>query len=99
MLIATERVQKKAPFCEGAALESEEATSQVWRHQLDKALGISTASVRLNLLLFTKGTRWVFGGVEDIGVGFEQRSVPGSKLRKENRARTVAIGLAIFRPG
>ncbi len=40
-------------------------------------------------LLFAKGTRWVCGGVEEIGVGFQQRSVTGSKARKEDRIRTI----------
>ncbi len=34
-------------------------------------------------LLFTKGMQWVCGGIEEIGVGFQQRSVSGSKVRKE----------------
>ncbi len=49
--------------------------------------------------LFTKGTQWVCGGVEVIDVGCQQWSVTGSKVRMEDRVRTVANGHAIFRPG
>ncbi len=49
--------------------------------------------------LFTKRTQWASYGVEGIGVGFQQWSVTGSKARKEDHVRTVAIGHAIFRPG
>ncbi len=49
-------------------------------------------------LLFTKGTQWVCGGVDEISVGFHQRSLAGSKARKEDCVRTVANGYTIFRP-
>ncbi len=39
--------------------------------------------------LFTMGTQWVCGGVEEIGVDFQQRSVAGSKARKEDRVRSL----------
>ncbi len=48
-------------------------------------------------LLFAKGTQWVCGGVEVIGVGFQQMSMTGSKARKEDRIRTIANSLAIFK--
>ncbi len=41
----------------------------------------------------------VCGGVEEIGVCFQQRSVVGSKERKEDRVPSVANGHAIFGPG
>ncbi len=44
-------------------------------------------------LLFAKGTQWVCGGVEEIGV----RSVAGSMGRYEYRVRTVANGHAVFK--
>ncbi len=50
-------------------------------------------------LLFAKGTQWVCGRVKEIYVGFQQRSVAGSKARKEDRVLMVANGLPIFRPG
>ncbi len=50
-------------------------------------------------LLFAKGTQGACGGVEEIGVGFEQRSVTGSKTHKEDGVRSVANGHAIFSPG
>ncbi len=43
-------------------------------------------------LLFTKGTQRVCGGVEEIGVGFQQQNVASSNARKEDRVRTVANG-------
>ncbi len=49
-------------------------------------------------LPFTKGTQGVCEGVEEIGVGFQQRSVAGSKTRKQYRARLVVNGHAIFGP-
>ncbi len=49
-------------------------------------------------LLFVKGTQWVYGGVEEIGVRFQQRRVTGSKARKDDRIPTIANGFAIFRP-
>ncbi len=33
-------------------------------------------------LFFTKGTQWVCGGVEQIGVGFQQQIVAGWKALK-----------------
>ncbi len=36
-------------------------------------------------LLFAKGTQGVCGGVEEIGVGFQQRCVAGSQARQEDR--------------
>ncbi len=50
-------------------------------------------------LLFTKGTQGVCGGVEEIGVGFQQWSVAGSQARNEGRVRWVANGHAILGPG
>ncbi len=50
-------------------------------------------------LLSVKGTQWVYGGVEEIGVGFQQRSVTDSKERKEDRIRTIASNFATFRSG
>ncbi len=41
----------------------------------------------------------VCGGVEEIGVGFQQWSVAGSQARKEDRVRSVASGHAILGPG
>ncbi len=51
------------------------------------------------LLLFAKGTLGVCGGVEEIGVGFQQWSVAGSQASKEDRIRSVASGHAILGPG
>ncbi len=48
--------------------------------------------------LFTKRTQGACGGVEEIGVGFQQRIVAGSKARKEDRVRSVANDHVIFRP-
>ncbi len=50
-------------------------------------------------LLFTKGTHWVCGEAEQIGVSFQGQSVTGWKAPKEDRVRTVTIGHAIYRPG
>ncbi len=50
---------------------------------------------RLRLLL-AKGTQGVYGGVEEIGVGFHQWSVAGSQARKEDRVRSVIRGHAIL---
>ncbi len=47
---------------------------------------------------FAKGTRWVYRGVEEIGVLYLQRSVAGSNVRKEDRIRAIFNGFAIFRP-
>ncbi len=44
-----------------------------------------------------KGTQWVYGGVEEIGVSFQQMSVTGSKAGKEDRIRTIANEFAIFK--
>ncbi len=49
-------------------------------------------------LLFAKGTQEIFGGVEEIGVGFQQRSVAGSQAREEDRVRSVGSGHAIHGP-
>ncbi len=49
--------------------------------------------------LFAKGTQGVCGGVEEIGVGFQQWGVAGSQARKEDRVRSVASGHAILGPG
>ncbi len=38
-------------------------------------------------------------GAEEIGVGFQQRSVAGSQARKGDRVRSVVSGHAIFGPG
>ncbi len=46
-------------------------------------------------LLFAKGTQGVCGGVESIGVGFQQWSVAGSQARKEDRVRSAASGHAV----
>ncbi len=37
-------------------------------------------------------------GIEEIGVGFQWKSVTVSKARKEDSIHTVANGLAVFRP-
>ncbi len=58
----------------------------------------SQCSYRLRLL-FAKGTKGVCGGVEEIGVGFQQWCVAGSRARQEDRVRLVASGRAIFGPG
>ncbi len=50
-------------------------------------------------LLFAKGTQGVCGGVEEIGVGFQQWSMASSQARKEDRVHSVASGHAILRPG
>ncbi len=50
-------------------------------------------------LVFTKGTQGVCRGVEEIGAGFQQRSVAALKVRKEDRVRSVVGGRAIFGPG
>ncbi len=50
-------------------------------------------------LLFAKGTQGVGGGVEEIGVGFQQWCVAGLQARKEDHVRSVARGHAILRPG
>ncbi len=50
-------------------------------------------------LLFANWTQGVCGGVEEIGVRFQQRSVAGSKARKVDRVRLVANGHLIFRLG
>ncbi len=49
-------------------------------------------------LLFAKGAQGVCGGVEEIGVGFQQWSV-AKEARKEDRVRSVACGHAILGPG
>ncbi len=49
-------------------------------------------------LFFTKWTQWVCGGVEKIGVGFQQWSVTDSKARKEDSFCMVANGRAILCP-
>ncbi len=41
----------------------------------------------------------VCGGVEEIGVGFQQRRMTGSKVCKEDHTLSIAIDFAIFRPG
>ncbi len=41
----------------------------------------------------------VCGGVDDIGVGFQQWSVAGSQARKEDRVSSVVSGHAILGPG
>ncbi len=48
-------------------------------------------------LLFAKGTQWVCGGVEKMGVGFQQWSMTGLKVHKDDRIHTIAIGFAILR--
>ncbi len=53
---------------------------------------------RLRLLL-AKGTQGVCGGVEEIGVGFQQWCLAGSQARKEDRVRSVASGRGILGPG
>ncbi len=50
-------------------------------------------------LLFAKWTQGVCGGVEEIGIGFQQRNVAGSQARKEDRVRTVVSGHSIVGPG
>ncbi len=50
-------------------------------------------------LLVAKGTQGVCGGIEEIGVGFQQWSVAGPQVRKEDRVRSVASGHAILGPG
>ncbi len=45
-------------------------------------------------LIFAMGTQGVLGGVEEIGLGFQQWSVAGSQARKEDRVRSVAVGNA-----
>ncbi len=44
------------------------------------------------------GPQWICGGIEGIGVGFQQRSVVGLKARKEDRVCTTAKDFAIFKP-
>ncbi len=39
------------------------------------------------------------GGVEEIGVGFQQPSVAGLNACKKNRIRMIVNGFALFRPG
>ncbi len=47
-------------------------------------------------LLFAKWTQGVCGGVEEIGVGFQQWSVAGSQARKEDRVRSaVAVVICV----
>ncbi len=50
-------------------------------------------------LLLVKGTQGVCGETEEIGVGFQRRSVAGSKAREEDRVLSFAKGHAIFGPG
>ncbi len=50
-------------------------------------------------LLFAKGTHVVCGGVEEVGVSFQQWSVAGSQALKEDRVRSAASGHAILGPG
>ncbi len=45
----------------------------------------------------TKRAQWVCEGVEEIGVGFQQRSMTGPKAHKKDRVRTVEKGQATFR--
>ncbi len=45
------------------------------------------------------GTQWIYGGIEGIGVGFQQRSAAGSKMCKKGCIHTIANGFAISRPG
>ncbi len=49
-------------------------------------------------LLFAKGAQGVCGGVEEIGVGFQQWCVADSQARKEDRVRSVTSGRAILNP-
>ncbi len=50
-------------------------------------------------LLFAKGTQGVCGGVEEIGVGFQQWSVTGSQARKEDHVHSVVSRNTILGPG
>ncbi len=49
--------------------------------------------------LFAKGKQWVYRGVVEIGVRFQEMSVTGSKACKADHIRTIANRLAIFGPG
>ncbi len=40
-------------------------------------------------IIFTKGIQWVCGGVEQIGVGLQQRGVTSSKARKDDVAEAL----------
>ncbi len=44
-------------------------------------------------LLFAKGTQGVCGGVEEIGVGFQQWSVGGSQARKETASARLLVAM------
>ncbi len=44
----------------------------------------------------TKGIQGVCGGVDEIGVGFQQQRVAGSKARQEGSAHSFANGHATF---
>ncbi len=45
------------------------------------------------------GTQGVCGGVEEIGVGFQQWGVAGSQARQKDRVSSVASGRPILGPG
>ncbi len=53
---------------------------------------------RLRLRL-AKGTQGVWGGVEEIGIGFQQWCVAGSQARKGDRVRSVASSRTVLGPG
>ncbi len=42
------------------------------------------------------GTQWACGGVEEVGVGSQQRSVTGLKGRKVDHVRSIANDFAVF---
>ncbi len=44
-------------------------------------------------LLFAKGTQGVCGGVEEIGVGFQQWCVAGSQARREDRVARLLVAM------
>ncbi len=44
-------------------------------------------------LLFTKGTQWVCGGVEEIGVGFHQWCVAGSQARQRTASARLLVAV------
>ncbi len=47
-------------------------------------------------LNFAKRARWICGRTGEMDVRFQERCVTGSKARKDDRVRTVAICFATF---
>ncbi len=64
-----------------------------------KPTPISSTPLQTHCVLFTKGTQWVCGEVEEIGAGYQQWNVTGSEAREEDRVRSVGSGHAVLGSG